>query len=91
MVRQAIEDEIKENGLKREKLRRRALKYADEIASNISYTNVRFLDILLTWVWNKIYNGTAVHNIEQVKEVGKSIFAERVSGASINAKIRITG
>lgn len=71
MVRHAIESEMKENGVKREKLRKRALKYADEIASNISYTNVRFLDILLTWVWNKIYNGTAIHNIEQVKEVGK--------------------
>ncbi|MEE2749654.1 MAG: glycerol-3-phosphate 1-O-acyltransferase PlsB [Pseudomonadota bacterium] len=71
MVRTAIEKEMAENGLKRDKLRKRAKKYADEIASNISYTNVRFLDILLTWVWNKIYNGTAVHNIDQVKEISK--------------------
>ncbi|MEK9712186.1 MAG: glycerol-3-phosphate 1-O-acyltransferase PlsB, partial [Thalassolituus sp.] len=71
MVRAAIEEEMAANGTSREKLRARALQYADEIASNISYTNVRFLDRLLTWVWNKIYNGTEIHNIDQVKDVGK--------------------
>lgn len=71
MVRQLIDDEVNNNGGSRAKLRVRALKYADEIASNISYTNLRFLDILLTWVWNKIYNGTEVHNIDQLKEVSR--------------------
>jgi len=71
MVRQAIDDEVKAEGASRDKLRARALKYADEIASNISYTNVRFLDLLLTWVWNKIYNGTEVHNIAPVKDVSR--------------------
>lgn len=71
MVRQVIQEEV-EKGEKNElKLRAQALKYADEIASNISYTNVRFLDVVLTWVWNKIYQGTEVHNINMVKEVSK--------------------
>ena len=71
MVRQVIQEEV-EKGEKNElKLRAQALKYADEIASNISYTNVRFLDVVLTWVWNKIYQGTEVHNINMVKDVSK--------------------
>ena len=71
MVRQVIDDEIAEKSASRVKLRAQALKYADEIASNISYTNLRFLDLLLTWVWNKIYNGTEVHNIDQLKDVSR--------------------
>ena len=71
MVRQVINEELEKGDKNEEKLRAQALKYADEIASNISYTNVRFLDVVLTWVWNKIYQGTEVHNINVVKEVSK--------------------
>ena len=71
LVRQVIDEEIEQKATSRDRLQAQALKYADEIASNISYTNVRFLDHLLTWVWNKIYNGTEIHNLEPLKEVSK--------------------
>lgn len=70
-VLKAIEAEASSKNISKEKARKRALKYADEIASNISYTNVRFLDVLLTWVWNKIYAGVAIHNIEILRDVNK--------------------
>lgn len=71
LVLKAIEEEAAEKGISKAKAQQRALKYADEIASNISYTNVRFLDVVLTWVWNKIYDGIALHNMENLKEVIK--------------------
>jgi len=71
LVIKAIEEEAEEKGISKEKAQQKALKYADEIASNISYTNVRFLDLVLTWVWNKIYDGIALHNIENLKDVIK--------------------
>ena len=71
LVLKAIEEEVKTKKISKEKARKRALKYADEIASNISYSNVRFLDVLLTWVWNKIYAGVAVHNIATLHEHSK--------------------
>ncbi|WP_225666188.1 glycerol-3-phosphate 1-O-acyltransferase PlsB [Thalassolituus oleivorans] len=71
MVRKAIEDEIEKQGKPRAKLQAQALKYADEIASNISYTNIRFLDVMLTWVWNKIYNGIELHNIGHLRDISK--------------------
>ena len=49
----------------------RATKYADEIASNVSIATIRFLDILLAGVWNKIYNGVNVNNIDVVKEAAQ--------------------
>ncbi|MAS24934.1 MAG: glycerol-3-phosphate 1-O-acyltransferase [Oceanospirillaceae bacterium] len=71
LVVKAIEEEAQSKGISKLKAQQKALKYADEIASNISYTNVRFLDLVLTWVWNKIYDGIALHNIENLKDVIK--------------------
>ena len=71
LVLKAIDEEAAGKGISRSKAQQRALKYADEIASNISYTNIRFLDVVLTWVWNKIYDGIALHNIENLKDVIK--------------------
>lgn len=70
-VLDVINEEAQNSASKRRKLRKQALKYADEIASNISYTNVRFLDVVLSWVWNRIYNGIVLHNIEPLKEISK--------------------
>ena len=71
LVLKAIEEEVATQGISKAKAQQKALKYADEIASNISYTNVRFLDVLLTWVWNKIYDGISLHNIENLKDISK--------------------
>lgn len=71
LVLKAIEEEAQSKNISKDKARQRALKYADEIASNISYTNVRFLDVLLTWVWNKIYDGVSVHNLNTLRDVSK--------------------
>lgn len=71
MVLAAIDEEMQRTGISKAKAQKKALAYADEIASNISYTNVRFLDVLLTWVWNKLYDGITIHNIEPLKDVSK--------------------
>ena len=66
MVKAAIEKEMQEKGISYEKAAAKAVKYGDEIASNQSHSTIRFLDILLTWVWNKLYNGVQVKNLEQL-------------------------
>ncbi|WP_416399214.1 glycerol-3-phosphate 1-O-acyltransferase PlsB [Allohahella sp. A8] len=70
-VELAIEREMRTAKIDREKATLRAKKYAEEIASNVSIGAVQFLDIVLSWVWNKIYNGVAVNNIEAVKDVAQ--------------------
>lgn len=71
LVRQAIEEEAKKSKRPTAKVKKAARTYADEIASNISYSNIRFLDVLLTWVWNKIYAGIELHNITPLKDISK--------------------
>ena len=71
VVRRAIEKEVEEKGVSQEKAYLRAKKYANEIVSDYSHPVVRFMDILLTWFWNKIYNGVEVNHIEPVRDMAK--------------------
>ncbi len=71
LVKAAIEKEMAEKNISREKATARAIKYGDEIASNQSHSTIRFLDILLTWVWNKLYDGIKIHNLKGLQDVYK--------------------
>lgn len=71
MVKAAIEDLMQEKGISYEKAAAQAIKYGDEIASNQSNTTIRFLDIILTWVWNKLYNGVKIQNLDKLQDIYK--------------------
>ena len=67
-VRQAIKDEAEREKLSLEKAEARALRYGNEIASDYAYSAVRFLEVVLTWFWNKIYDGIRVNHLEPLQE-----------------------
>ena len=46
-----------------------AYRYASEIASDQSYRVIRFFSIILTWLWNRLYNGIEVSHLERVRAV----------------------
>ncbi|WP_330926578.1 glycerol-3-phosphate 1-O-acyltransferase PlsB [Candidatus Sororendozoicomonas aggregata] len=71
-LQRAIAEEAKSKNITREEAEYAAKTYADEIASDFSFSAIRFLDIVLTWFWNKLYNGVSIHNIEPVKELAKT-------------------
>ncbi|MFK0570743.1 glycerol-3-phosphate 1-O-acyltransferase PlsB [Endozoicomonas sp.] len=50
----------------------KAQKYANEIASDFSMPVIRFLDIILTWFWNKLYSGVKVNHIEPLKALAQT-------------------
>ncbi|QTP58011.1 glycerol-3-phosphate 1-O-acyltransferase PlsB [Billgrantia antri] len=50
-----------------ERLQRRALRYGREIASNMTYPVLRFMDGLLRRLWNRLYDGVEVRGLERVK------------------------
>lgn len=55
----------------RARLEKRARRYAAEIASNLSYPTIRILERLLTWFWNRIYQGVNFHGREQLIETAE--------------------
>jgi glycerol-3-phosphate O-acyltransferase len=68
-VRQAIIEEAEREGISLEKAESQALRYGNEIASDYTYTAIRFLELVLSWFWNKIYDGIKVNNLEGVREI----------------------
>lgn len=69
LVRQAILDEAERDNISVEKAERRALKYGNELASDFSYVAIRFLELVLSWFWNKIYDGIKVNNLEGARQI----------------------
>jgi glycerol-3-phosphate O-acyltransferase len=63
-VRAAIEEKARRSGTPVEKTRRLAVKYAREIAANYSYSAIVIAEFIVSWLWNRIYNGIKVHNFE---------------------------
>jgi glycerol-3-phosphate O-acyltransferase len=70
-VRNAIAQHAKAKKISLEKSRALARKHALNIAANVSYGTIRILEILLTKLWNKIYNGVILRGIEPVRELAK--------------------
>lgn len=71
LVRQAIQEECDTQKISQEKAEASALRYANEIAADVSYPVIRFLEVTLTWFWNKLYEGVKVNHIERVQEVAQ--------------------
>ncbi|MGM0769213.1 MAG: glycerol-3-phosphate 1-O-acyltransferase PlsB [Pseudomonadota bacterium] len=70
-VKEAIRETARKDDIPPEKVRAKAYKYADEIAASMSIVTIRFLEVVLAWLWNRIYNGIAVNNIQVAKEVAQ--------------------
>jgi glycerol-3-phosphate O-acyltransferase len=68
-VRQALAETAGRDPISLKKAENLALRYANEIASDYSYSAIRFLELLLSWFWNKIYDGIKVSHIEAVQHI----------------------
>jgi glycerol-3-phosphate O-acyltransferase len=66
-VRAAIEEKARRSGTTLEQARRQATKYVREIAANYSYSAIIFAETLVSWLWNRIYNGIKLHHFETLQ------------------------
>ena len=55
-----------------DQLERRARKAALSIVSNMSYPTIRVLERLLSWFWNKIYDGIEVSGLDRVMTIAET-------------------
>jgi glycerol-3-phosphate O-acyltransferase len=56
-VQAAIKEKSESDKVGPEKLKLEAESAVREISANYSYTVIRFSDVVLTWIWNKLYDG----------------------------------
>jgi glycerol-3-phosphate O-acyltransferase len=68
-VRRAIRRHSEVHKLPMHKSVARARRYANEIAANYSYTTVRVMERLLSWLWHRLYDGIEVAGMERLKAV----------------------
>lgn len=71
-VRSAIEREARTTNTEPAAIEKKALAYAREIASDQSYRVIRFFHVILTWLWNNLYDGISVSGITRLKELAQT-------------------
>lgn len=68
-IKKAIQTEAKEKNISQQQARQNALKLLDEIAANYSDATIRVAERILTWLWNKLYNGIDIKYTEQLHDL----------------------
>ena len=70
-IEKAIADEAKAKNISLEKARKEAQDIMDEIAADFSYSLVKNGDRLLSWLWNRIYQGLNINNASTVRKLAQ--------------------
>ncbi|MCG8670386.1 MAG: glycerol-3-phosphate 1-O-acyltransferase PlsB [Pseudomonadales bacterium] len=70
-VVKAIEDQAQRSDNPKRKVALEARKYAEEIAADYSHPVIRVYDLVLTWLWNKLYDGVSVTGFDRLERVAK--------------------
>ncbi len=68
-VRRAIAREVRKGKQTETKVEARARKYAREIAADYSYPAIRFMDGVLSRLWNRLYDGVTVNHVDRLREL----------------------
>lgn len=66
-VIQTIENRSSRNNIRLKQVRKEASKYFDEIAADYNIAYVQFANIVLTWLWKKLFQGIDVKSEELAK------------------------
>ncbi|OCG36436.1 glycerol-3-phosphate 1-O-acyltransferase PlsB [Gilliamella sp. Gris1-4] len=69
---EAIQEEAKSKNIDIDKAKKNALAMLNEIAANFSYRMLRITDFVLTWAWNRLYQGLKVTNADPVRELAQN-------------------
>jgi len=65
-VRTAIEEKARRENTSTEVARKQAIKYVREITANYSYSAIVIAETVVSWFWNRIYNGIQTHNFDKL-------------------------
>lgn len=67
-VRATMNRLAQSEGLSRTQAEDRVRNIVTELAADYSTTTLRVLEIILGWVWNRVYDGVSVHKIHRCRE-----------------------
>lgn len=70
-VRQAIRETAEADNLSEEKVLAQARGYAMEISADYSHTTIRALELFLNWLWNRLYDGVRLYNLDNLTRLAR--------------------
>lgn len=70
-IEKAVEDEASSKKISKDKAQQNAIILMEEIAANVSYEAIRLSDRVLSWTWNRLYQGLHVRNADRVQQLSK--------------------
>ncbi|NAW57638.1 MULTISPECIES: glycerol-3-phosphate 1-O-acyltransferase PlsB [unclassified Vibrio] len=70
-IEKAIADEAKAKNISIDKARKEAQDIMDEIAADFSYSLIKNGDRILSWLWNRIYQGLNINNASTVRRLAQ--------------------
>jgi glycerol-3-phosphate O-acyltransferase len=70
-VRRAVRGEMQEKGIGRRDALKKARHYAFEIAANYSHWFVTLMYGVLSWLWNRLYDGVELANFSSLESVAE--------------------
>lgn len=71
-ISDAIQEEAKNKNISIEKARKNALSMLNEIAANFTYRALKITDYILTWAWNRLYQGLKVTHADPIRELAQN-------------------
>ncbi|RUO30702.1 glycerol-3-phosphate 1-O-acyltransferase [Aliidiomarina sedimenti] len=71
VLKQAIADEARSKKISEDKARKRAQEYLEEIAADYREGLIRIGDRVMTWLWNRLYNGIDVRHAKVVRTLAQ--------------------
>ncbi|CUX96716.1 glycerol-3-phosphate 1-O-acyltransferase PlsB [Candidatus Doolittlea endobia] len=70
-IKKAVKDEERSKKISGKKARKNAMELMEEIAANFSYEAIRLSDRILSWTWNRLYQGLHAHNAELIRQLAE--------------------
>lgn len=70
-IEKAVEEEATSKKISITKAQQNAVDIMEEIAANFTYETLRVTDRVLSWTWNRLYQGIRVHNAERVRQLAQ--------------------
>ena len=71
LVKAAVTELANEKKIDYDRAERTARRYVMEIASDYSYQWVRVYEILLNWVWNRLYDGVRIYGAHRLDDLAR--------------------
>nr|WP_086938395.1 glycerol-3-phosphate 1-O-acyltransferase PlsB [Thaumasiovibrio occultus] len=70
-IEKVIQEEAISRNVSEDKVRKEAKDMMEEIAADFSYSLVKHGDRVLSWLWNRLYQGINIQNAERVRQLAQ--------------------